>query len=136
MECLKNPPHPGVTAETATPEQLADIRAWNESLPARMRAESRGEPVKTPHGCVTRGALEDAFNLVCDKDHWKNPIDCKVQLTDDQVCMIADAVTFFAGCVPTFKHLPPHGNVQFNNGGVPERLYQVTAEGYYKAVGA
>lgn len=84
---------------------------------------------------VCKNELSAAFDLVRNRDNWKKPIDCKVQLNVNQVMLINYAIPFFAGCEPTFTP-EPHQAVQFDNAGQPVLTYRVTAKGYYAAVGA
>ena len=72
----------------------------------------------------TRAELEQAFNLVADPEHWKNPIHKVLPSLDAREReRIERAVVFFAGCKPTFKDLGAAGVL-------------VTAPGYYLAVGS
>lgn len=68
--------------------------------------------------------LKFGFDLVCDATNWKNPIDCVLPgiVSKHDRALIAAAVIFYAGCQATFT-------------GTPKGL-RVTADGYYKAVGA
>jgi hypothetical protein len=68
-------------------------------------------------------AMSKAFDLVKDGEHWKNPIDKTLELTDEQRRITEDAIIFYAGCVPTITKVA---------GG----KYRVRAVGYYNAVGA
>jgi hypothetical protein len=101
----------------------------------QIEAESQAQVVAQVCGKpVTRGELSAAFDLVANRDNWKMPIDCTIQLTADQVALIREAVIFFAGCEATFR--APAQTVQWDNGDNMVALYHVTAPGYYAAVGA
>ena len=69
------------------------------------------------------------FDLVANKENWKNPIDAVIDAPADKadrdlfLQMISNAVRFYAGCVPLILDL---GDKQIG----------VKADGYYKAVGA
>lgn len=69
----------------------------------------------------THTQLHRAFTSVQDKQNWKNPILAIVPAETD-LEMLAAAIIFFAGCVPTF-HSTPDGLL-------------VKAVGYYAAIGA
>lgn len=72
---------------------------------------------------VTRAQLATAFDKVKPAGHWKNPIDATVRLTDDEMALVSEAISFFCGCSADFQNL---------SGGT----YRVTAIGYFMAVGA
>lgn len=79
----------------------------------------------------TRGELHDAFNLVHNLIHWKNPIDIVVELRGNperQVCAIRQAVIFFTGSVPTIEYT--------DDSSLSRPKIQVKANGYYKTIGA
>lgn len=69
----------------------------------------------------TQEQLEQAFDLVADKKHWKNPINAVIPLESDQA-LIREAVIHFTGSVPTF--------VRTSKG------IKVTANGYYLTIGS
>lgn len=74
----------------------------------------------------TRRELSEAFDLVKDRENWKNPIDCVLDesaITDEVQALISEAVNFFAGCE---AHFIPRGNGRIN----------VQAKGYYLSLGA
>jgi hypothetical protein len=72
---------------------------------------------------VTHGEMKAAFEMVCDKENWKNPIDVRIDNPGDQKLeIIKDAVMYFAGCTAYFR---PVGDT-----------IHVTAKGYYIAMGA
>lgn len=117
-----------VTIEAADEEKrVAAIRARLEAAAERslelVNADGADEP-DLIHG-YTRVELEYAFNLVADPTNWKNPIDKRLsQVSPAQRDKIKVAVTYFAGCVPSFSAVPGTTDVQ------------VTAQGYYMAVGS
>ena len=77
-----------------------------------------------PHTEARQAELKAAFERVENKINWKMPIDAIVRINNlDEEILIHDAVVHFAGCVPKFHH---YGN----------RMFNVTAIGYYAAVGA
>ncbi len=96
-----------------------------EQLIASEKASSDAQVVAHVNGrAVTRRELSAAFDLVADPTNWKNRIDAVILTTDvAELALISEAVTFFAGCVPTFT------NVACNR-------THVRAKGYYAAVGA
>ena len=77
----------------------------------------------------SKAQLNEAFNLVADKENWKNPIDAYIApdnlvtgLTMDVLKkMVEEAVRFFCGCTPEFVY----------DGGT----YHVTAAGYFAIIG-
>jgi hypothetical protein len=79
---------------------------------------------------VTRADADEAFKLVADRSNWKNPIDRMVYLTDEQVELVREAVIFFTGSVPKIERVY---NMKFLHNA---NKYHVTADGYYRAVGA
>jgi len=91
----------------------------------------------------TQEQLTEAFKLVQDTGHWKNPIDCKVYLSEREVDLVGKAVVHFAGCPAHFKTLAVNkGQVRVRrkrllaDDDTPQLLYRVTAPGYYMSVGA
>jgi len=70
------------------------------------------------HTGFTEKALEAAFKLVADKDHWKNPIDIVIARPDMGLEVIDKAVEFYTATAPVFT--PVNGN-----------LVHVEADGYY-----
>jgi len=85
--------------------------------------------------------LKEAFELVQAKDHWKNPIDCYVYLSEGERELVSKAVSHYTGGLPEFER------VTVNKGPVRVRrrrliddgaqyLYRVTAPGYYVCIGA
>jgi hypothetical protein len=81
------------------------------------------------HAGYTRAQLSEAFDRVKDRENWKMPIDKSVAgtLSAADQSMIAAAVVFYAGCVPSFRV----------EGGLCGAYFtRVTAAGYYAAVGA
>lgn len=80
---------------------------------------------------VTRGELSTAFNLVASKN-WKDPIDKTAWLTVDEMAMVAEAIIFFTGSTGKFELLGEqarfHPDLQY--------CYHVTADGYYRTIGA
>ncbi len=113
------------TADQVTAKIRAEMAA-QDNLPV-PGVLVQGQP-------VTKAELSAAFDLVADRANWKNPIDATVQLTPQQIILIAQAVPFFAGCEARFS--PLSKTVIFDNGGQPVLTYRVTAKGYYAAVGA
>ena len=77
---------------------------------------------------VTQGQLSEAFDRVADKANWKNKIDAVVDLNDQEMAMISEAVVFFTGSVAKFA---PR-----NGAALPKCRYRVTAAGYYATIGA
>lgn len=66
------------------------------------------------------------FNLVCDKQNWKNRIDATLPgalVSLSLLLAIQDAVVYFTGSKASYKELP--------NGD-----YRITALGYYAICGA
>jgi len=58
------------------------------------------------HKVVTNGGhtiknLRDAFEYVEDEKHWKNPIECVVNV--DILVVTIEAIKYFHGVVPTIK---------------------------------
>lgn len=69
----------------------------------------------------TRRQLNDAFNLVKDRKNWKYPVNALVPRDVDRN-LIASAVIFYTGSVPTFTR--------------EGRKLRVRAAGYYNAIGS
>lgn len=78
---------------------------------------------KYQHGddAYTQWELSCAFNLVADKEHWKNPIDATIP--DEDVKITSYAIMHIAGCAASITPLGD-GNSQ------------IKAVGYFNAVGA
>lgn len=73
---------------------------------------------------VTRAVLKEAFEMVEDKENWKNPVRAEVScLSWTTLLVVKYAVTYFTGSVAKVKRLE-NGN------------YLVTAPGYYLTCGA
>lgn len=73
---------------------------------------------------ITRADFRKAFDLVCDKANWKNPIAAEVVLEDDRAAYILkQAVIFFTASIPEFFNIGPN-------------RFRVVAAGYYVACGA
>ncbi len=97
---------------------------------ASEKATSASQIVAQVNGRgVTRDELSLAFDAVADKANWKNPINTVVDLDDYTKALVAEAVVFYAGCVPSFERL-----TGTTTSGLAK--YRVTAKGYYAAVGA
>lgn len=74
--------------------------------------------------------LREAFGWVQNKQHWKNPIDARLALNEDERELVAAAVVHFAGCV---AEITPVSGQPIRGG---RKVYRVRAVGYYAAVGA
>lgn len=97
---------------------------------AKINAEMEAAVVAIVSGHrVTRAELRLAFDAVADFSNWKNPIDKIIDLDGYTKELVKEAVTFFAGCVPTFEALTGS-----TTGGIAK--YRVRAVGYYAAVGS
>lgn len=70
----------------------------------------------------TRKALKSTFDLVCNKENWKLPIDAEVDCAN--LTIVCTAIAFYVGCYPYVK---------WSGNG---RYYQVTSPGYYQIIGA
>lgn len=68
----------------------------------------------------SRAELKAAFDAVCDRSNWKNPVQGTILPKDEDVTR--EAVIFFTGSVPKFRARPSG------------RLL-VEAAGYYKTIG-
>lgn len=68
-----------------------------------------------------RDELQRAFDGVCDKDNWKNPIDAIVEVQD--LSVVCSAIAFFAGGYPNVSR----ETCQY---------YRVKSPGYYAIVGS
>ena len=68
---------------------------------------------------VTRGELDAIFNLVCDPNDCRAPIDCCVMAAEKQRRLISMAIEFFTGCKAKFESI---------DGSFFK--FRVTAEGY------
>lgn len=73
---------------------------------------------------VTQGELSTAFDWVRNAEHWKNPIDCTIALSERQCALVTEAVVFFTGSRPSIRRLPD---------GV---YVHVKAAGYFATIGA
>jgi hypothetical protein len=76
---------------------------------------------------VSVQTLHIYFNMVANKDNWKNPIDARLALSSRGRMLVKEAVVFFTGSVPTFKKIGM---------GYIEPVYHVRAAGYYLTIGA
>lgn len=92
-------------------------------------AESNAQIVSKVNGRdVTRGELSAAFDLVKNPKGWKEHINARAELTDEQVNVIDEAVIFFTGSVAEFRAIgkPKNG----------KQTYRVRAAGYYRTIGS
>lgn len=71
----------------------------------------------------TQQELQDVFNLVKNRTHWKRRINKTLVLTGEQQRLVSAAISYFCGSPSEFQQLP--------NGKV-----RVTAPGYYACIGA
>jgi hypothetical protein len=72
----------------------------------------------------TQQQLHAAFDRVCNKNHWKKPINKLVTVkSKDELDVIKEAVIHFTGGVADIEQVGPN-------------KYRVTASGYYNCVGA
>lgn len=97
--------------------------------PLYAAARARAVAIETDRYEAKQAKLTAAFNRVAPQSHWKNPIDCEVEIENNRELRgIYDAVIHFTGSVPSFKALR-----------VTERntcIYRVRAAGYYATIGA
>ena len=66
--------------------------------------------------------LHEAFDKVCDKSNWKNPIKGLCKPEDQDV--VTEAIIYFTGSVPEFRKVKSTG------------MLRVTAAGYYLTIGS
>lgn len=71
----------------------------------------------------TREQMKEAFDMVADRNHWKNPIKRIVKIEPRMIPIIEDAVMYFTGSEAEITKL--HSG-----------FYRVEAVGYYSAIGA
>lgn len=69
----------------------------------------------------TREQLQAAFDKVCDKTNWKNPINA--ECSRDEVEVTKSAIIFFTGSIPTYQ-------------SISDSRLKVTAAGYYLTIGS
>jgi len=83
----------------------------------------------------TRDQLQAVFNLVANAENWKLPIDTVLVPGAATKASIEAAVIFLTGSIPTIREVT--GYVTHRDGlvAMPMQLWQVTADGYYKAIG-
>lgn len=80
--------------------------------------------VKCKSGATRKQSeLLAAFNLVANKDHWKNPITTTLLQREVDEKLLTDAIIHFTGSVPTFSSMA---------GG----RVLIKANGYYLTIGA
>lgn len=75
-----------------------------------------------------RETLAAAFDLVCNKNDWKAPIDCIVKIPEASVKeTISDAIEFFTATVAKWELIggDPHGPIATRG-----LWWRVRAEGY------
>lgn len=84
---------------------------------------SLGEDLKARSHKNLDAERKRVFEMVQDKQHWKNPIRCTLDsLSEADEKLLHDAVVFYTGSVPTI--------VRQRNGKV-----KVLAAGYYNTIG-
>lgn len=83
------------------------------------------QPVVSVNGrMVTRGELHAAFTKVQNPEGWKMPIDWTGELASlDELLVLEKAVIFFTASQMAYEKLA-------------DGRFHVTADGYYRAVGA
>jgi hypothetical protein len=87
----------------------------------------------------TQAELEEGFNLVQPKTHWKDRIHTSIK--EDEIPLVTEAIIHFTGSVPTFQHKRilsknrPYreGERRFFKG---DTIVDVYAEGYLATIGA
>lgn len=89
----------------------------------------------------TDDQLKEAFDLVQPVDNWKNPIDCRVYLSEGERELVSKAITHYTGGLAEFLPLLINkGQVRVRRQRLiddgPQSLYRVIAPGYYMSVGA
>jgi hypothetical protein len=73
-----------------------------------------------------REALAKAFGIVQNPDNWKYPIDCVLSCDDiPSLEIYKQAIAWFTGSIAHISRVEPGKNT-----------FRVTADGYYKTVGA
>jgi hypothetical protein len=91
-------------------------------LATYMREQQRAERTQSVPGSeYTQAELRAAYDLVCDPDNWKNPIDAWIH--HSLIMIVQEAIMHFAGC-------------QVEVVGQAGRKLHVKAAGYYAAIGA
>jgi hypothetical protein len=80
------------------------------------RPELAGESDKDRQARLCR-----AFDLVKDRDHWKNPVDAVID--SEHRADVEEAIMHFTGSVPSFE-------------AAGDGLLRVRADGYYAAIGS
>lgn len=77
---------------------------------------------------ITVKELRDAFDMVCDKDNWKNPIDARIENPGAHMReVIKDAIMYFTGSTAYFRRVVEDSG---------RDTFHITAKGYYLAIGA
>jgi len=83
---------------------------------------------------VTRFAITRAFNKVCNKTHWKNPIDATVMVASPfERRLIEDAIMFFTGSIAQSEVV---NNITSEGKPTGQMRVRFRAAGYYAAIGA
>lgn len=113
-------------------ESLQRRASGNRGWRKKMEDFSKQVVAKVLGRDVTQGELSQAFDKVSPKDHWKNPIDAQVVLSNDfDLLLVAEAVTFFTGSKATFTPV-----LFITARGKREMRYRVRAAGYFATIGA
>lgn len=105
---------------------FSSLRAMRPAAPARAEVFAG----------LTQEELEAAFALV-KPANWKDPIEARLYLSDEEVRRLIAAVPYFTGG-PVFL-LPVagfDGVYKRADGGVERVLYRASAAGYYACIGA
>lgn len=77
---------------------------------------------------ITHRQMKDAFDLVCNPDNWKLPIDTYIENPGEHMLeVIKDAVMYFTGTTAYFRRVPETSG---------KDTFRVRAEGYYVGIGA
>ena len=72
--------------------------------------------------------MKSYFDRICDKNNWKNPINSLVVIGNkEEKKMFEEAIIYFTGSLPKFSRC----SWTFGS-----NMYRVTADGYYKTIGA
>lgn len=77
---------------------------------------------------ITHGQMKEAFEMVCDPENWKNPIDARIENPGAHKReVIKDAIMYFTGTTAYFRRV-------LESSG--KDTFHITAKGYYIGIGA
>lgn len=100
------------------------MNSMDDVVKAEREAHEKYE-LETVVSGFTIAYLRHAFDAVCDKENWKNPVNAEIE--DNMISATLVAIEFFTGSKARLKFVGRKDGVN---------KFKVWALGYYQAVGS